>query len=868
MAARVAAFDWSTTPLGPREAWPQSLRTAVDLMLALPQPGYVGWGPTLVSIYNDAYVPVLGTKHPDALGRSYYDVWSQIDAEHRAALDATLAGQAQLFVDEPMRLAGRAHETSWFTFSWTPLRDDDGAVAGFLIIGLETTDRARAAHAIEEREALVGPLVGAPAQAIWETGPDGRVHVDSPSWRAYTGQTIDEWMGWGWLDAIHPDDRKYARRQWAEAVAARTPVDAEFRLCRADDGWRWTNVRAMPVLDPQGAVREWIGINIDVDERRRAVDALRESEARLAAIFANASVGLSEVDPSGRFVRVNDELCRLLGRPREALVGMTVLEVTHPDDLERTLDTLARAHDHGDPVRIEKRYLRADGGTVWAESSVTRFRTHNGLPGNLLAVTVDLTDRKAAEAAREASEQLLRQFSDASADVLWVRDAETLHWEYLSPAYAQVYGEPVDVALDDNDVSRWAGHVLEEDREYALACMDRVRAGEQVTFEYRIRRVEDGAIRWVRDTDFPLFDGEGRVHRIGGIGHDVTDLKRVQGELARSEERLRGLVQGIPQLVWRSLDEGEWTWSSPQWQAFTGQTLGESLRMGWLDAVHPDDREGALQGWAQATEQGMLDVEFRVRRAADGAWLWHHTRSLPQLEVGGAAVEWFGTCTDVQQLKELQEQQQVLVAELQHRTRNLIGVVRSIADRTTASSTSMQEFRDRFRDRMAALARVQGLLSQRESGQRVTFDQLLQAELSGLGVLDRIGDDGQITLDGPSGIGLRSSTVQTFALGLHELATNAVKYGALSCPDGRLAVRWQVEDGGDEPRLHVDWRESGVYVPPQAFDAGARRGYGRELIERALPYQLRAQTAYELRPDGVHCSLRVPLQARHYGAHA
>lgn len=104
-------------------------------------------------------------------------------------------------------------------------------------------------------------LTGSLTQAVWETDADadGVVVTDSPSWRAYTGQTREEWLGYGWLDAIHPDDRAYAERQWREAVAARALVDAEFRLRAADGGWRWTNVRAAPVIDAEGKIAKWVG---------------------------------------------------------------------------------------------------------------------------------------------------------------------------------------------------------------------------------------------------------------------------------------------------------------------------------------------------------------------------------------------------------------------------------------------------------------------------------------------------------------------------------------------------------------------------------------------------------------------------------
>lgn len=179
-----------------------------------------------------------------------------------------------------------------------------------------------------------------------------------------------------------------------------------------------------------------------------------------------------------------------------------------------------------------------------------------------------------------------------------------------------------------------------------------------------------------------------------------------------------------------------------------------------------------------------------------------------------------------------------------------------MVDSTARASADMDDFRASFRDRLDALARVQGLLSRLNEHGRVTFGELIRTELSALG-----GDPQRITLEGPNDVRLRSSTVQTLAMALHELATNALKYGALSQPDARLAVRWslQRDEGGDgTPWLHMDWRESGVAIPAVG-DAPQRRGQGRELIERALPYQLGAKTRYAVEADGVHCTITTPI---------
>ncbi|WP_336512324.1 sensor histidine kinase [Paracoccus shandongensis] len=323
--------------------------------------------------------------------------------------------------------------------------------------------------------------------------------------------------------------------------------------------------------------------------------------------------------------------------------------------------------------------------------------------------------------------------------MLWIRDADTLQWTYLSPAFENIYGLSRDEALRGDTMRNWLDLVVPEDRDRARAEIEKARAGERVTFEYRITRPSDGEVRLLRNTDFPIRDKNGRVARIGGVGHDATDE----------------------------------------------QAAAERLH--------------------------------------------------------------------------------VLVLELQHRTRNLMGVVQSVTNRTLEGSTSLEDFGGRIRDRLGALARVNGLLSRLSEGDRITFDELIRTELKGHGVIDGHDHGPQVSLRGPRGLRLRSSQVQTLALGLHELATNALKYGALSRPEGRLDIAWALVPGPEGTRrLRVEWRESGVALAgPEG--AGARHGYGRELIERALPYQLQAETAYELTPQGVRCTITLPLSSNHAG---
>ena len=207
----------------------------------------------------------------------------------------------------------------------------------------------------------------------------------------------------------------------------------------------------------------------------------------------------------------------------------------------------------------------------------------------------------------------------------------------------------------------------------------------------------------------------------------------------------------------------------------------------------------------------------------------------------------------------------VLVAELQHRSRNLLAVVRSIANQTLAASDSLDVFRAKFDDRLAALSRVQGLLS-RSDQDPITIEMIVRMELAALGAEEALN---RMRLSGPD-VPLQNSMVQTLSLALHELATNARKYGALSKESGRLTVEWRVVSfQHGEKRLALDWMETWVAstvpaapAPSENPAAASRLGYGRELIERVLPHSLGAITHYELNDSCVRCAIDLPLNRR------
>jgi len=350
----------------------------------------------------------------------------------------------------------------------------------------------------------------------------------------------------------------------------------------------------------------------------------------------------------------------------------------------------------------------------------------------------------------------------------------------------------------------------------------------------------------------PLRNADGSIRGHLKIGQDVSEQRNAQEALEASERRMRSLATGIPQLVFRSHSSGARTWGSPQWIAFTGLSFEDSLEFGWLDAVHADDREATIAAWEGVEERGEYYCEHRIRAAATGEYRWHQTRATPLRDESGHIAEWLGTSTDVEELHQLQRHQQVLLGELQHRVRNTLGVIRSVARRTAATSESVDDMSAHLQGRIDAFARVQAVVT-RNPDAGVDLAALIEDEL-----LAHAAREGEaLRIRGPKVV-LKPRPAESLSLAVHELATNAVKYGALASENGRLSVGWRRRKDVEGEQLEVTWSESGVDLAPGEPE---RTGFGLELLRRTLPYELRAQTRVEFRPTGLLFEIRMPLEA-------
>ncbi|MER2251643.1 PAS domain S-box protein [Methylorubrum podarium] len=465
----------------------------------------------------------------------------------------------------------------------------------------------------------------------------------------------------------------------------------------------------------------------------------------------------------------------------------------------------------------------------------------------------------------QASRDLLKATMDSSMDMIQVfkavRDAsgEIVDFEWIlnnhtsESLYGRVRGESL--------LERNPGVI----QEGIFETFKRVtETGQPSTAEHHyVHEQFDG---WFFQCAVKLGDGVATTTKeISAWKAAQEEVLRLRDEIAQaalreSEERFRALARLIPVLLWRTDEDGRHNSLNEAWLTYTGQTPQQSQDGGWLEAIHPDDREAASAAFRTGREQQrLIEVQQRIRRH-DGQYRWFLVRQAPIVDAEGQVTQWIGAAMDIHDLHDLQERQAVLVAELQHRTRNLLGVVRSIAHQTMVQTGPTERFREQFNDRLAALSRVQGLLS-RSDQEPITLRTLIRTELEALGGGDYAD---RIHIAGPP-VRLRKASVQTLALAVHELATNARKYGALTSEHGRLSVTWRADaDDRGGGTLLIEWIEEGISRPREGRGP-TRRGYGRELIEQAMPYALNAKTRYELGETRLRCAIELPLGER-FGA--
>lgn len=391
MTQQILAYDWAATPLGPLAHWPQSLRTLVRLLLKSSQPMHLAWGPELVSIYNDGYIPILGDKHPQGLGLPFRALWSEVLADAEPMLAAIWRCESQYFEDMPVALAGRAgRPMSWFTFSWTPLHDESGQVQGFFCAATETTERVLESAQLARVMQLMDEMERSTHSGSWELDLSKgemvcsagmlRLHGLDPA--GPTPRLVQ------WLELLHPEETDL------KDPTCRHPTDPnervkEYRIVTPQGETRWMGSVVSYVQDeqrPRSVVR---GITFDltrnkaleqdklslarlIHENRNLAKTLRARQEQLDLTLEAADLSLWEFDPVAKTFTADSRLWLMLGdgtAPYQPTL-QTWQARLHPDDLAPTLKAFNdHLEGHTESYTAEYRMRHRQGHWVWVQAN-------------------------------------------------------------------------------------------------------------------------------------------------------------------------------------------------------------------------------------------------------------------------------------------------------------------------------------------------------------------------------------------------------------------------------------------------------------------------------------------------------------------
>ncbi len=353
---------------------------------------------------------------------------------------------------------------------------------------------------------------------------------------------------------------------------------------------------------------------------------------------------------------------------------------------------------------------------------------------------------------------------------------------------------------------------------------------------------------------------EGLRREVAAHKHTLKELEATRSDLedrvvARTRElehakaRLEALIKASAQIFWATAPDGKVVANSPSWREFTGQTYDEWKGTGWLNAVHPDDRAHTLATWRDAVEnKSNYLVEYRVQHV-DGNYRWTSAHGVPLLDETGKLTEWVGMNEDITQRKRAEEHASLIMRELSHRTKNLLAVISSLARRTFGAGRDPKVQAADFVDRIHGLARSHDLLV-RGDWRGVLLEDLVQSHLEPFGI-----EEQRVSIEGPT-LEIRPEAAQSIGLALHELATNAIKHGALNkTANGRLAIGWRIEHVDGDPTLVLEWREDTV----SGAEKPKNSGFGRMMLEQLVGASVGGAAVFELTDNQVIWTLRAPL---------
>ncbi len=534
-------------------------------------------------------------------------------------------------------------------------------------VSLDITEQKQAEEGLRKNEERLHMALEAADMVTWELDIPTRSICYSENIPAIVrGANVEPYCSLDTvISEIHPEDRERLDRALEEAVKKGTPFECEYRAHMLDGTYRWILGRGKRVIVEGGKPVRVLGISMDITERKRTEEALRESEEISRTTFEHAAVGIAHMRADGLFLRVNDKFCTLVGHDRDELLKMTFQDITHPDDLEADLKYMRQVlSDEIKSYSMDKRYIRKDGSEVWMTRTVSLVRDGAGAPKHYISVLEDITERKrASEALRESEERFRALAEKALIGIYVLLDGR---YAYINPAMARIFGysvaemtgmtpreilQPSDHAMVSENIRR---RIAGEIQSFPDEVRGRHRDGSTIDVEVRCSRVEIN----------------GKPALVGTLT-DIAWRKRADEVLRQSEERFRQVAETVSDFVWEVDADGLYTYTSPSVERILGYTPDELVRkVHFYDLFVPDEREQLKTAALDVFEAQQSFQSFPNSNVSkSGVIVYLETSGVPILDEAGHLLGYRGADTDVTDRRRAEMETQLLRQELAHFSR-------------------------------------------------------------------------------------------------------------------------------------------------------------------------------------------------------
>ena len=751
-----------------------------------------------------------------------------------------------------IRSVWRNGDTRWLNVRAVAQRRADRSVWRVLGTALDVTERELAfedlRHTQERLAAITDNVPGLVYRSIQT--PDGRQHIEYVSQGAkdvigieaseLVGRTIDP------RDLVEPVDASKLLDAASIPVGTRGNRQVAYRLRTPAGKVRWVRDLSRYWCREDGKV-VWDGIIIDQTEVREAAERLAESEKRYRNIVETAVEGIWLVGPDWATTFVNARMAGMLGYAPEDMIGKRIDEFM--DDEGRVIaDVNKRRREQGITEQHEFKFVRKDGSPLWTLIATNALFDDDRVFQGALAMITDISAR------RDMEQALLRErslFLGGPAIAWRWRNAEGWPVEYVSANVSSLGYSAED--FTSGRIS-FAGIVHPDDLDRVADEVAGHVAARAVGFEqdYRIRAA-DGRWRWIADRTVIEYDQSGRATHFSGYTIDSTERMLAEQRLRESEQRLRLLVQSTPLGVIYFNREFTVTQWNPAAERIFGFSAEEVIGRNANFLIPPDVRPYVSEVWNNLLKQrgGTRGTNQNLRK--DGTTIFCEWYNTPLVDDLGRVIGVASVVEDVTERREAQRRQEMLMVELDHRVKNNLAAVMSLAEQTGRTAPDYQTFITAFAGRLRAMAQMHKLLAN-SRWQGVEIGVLIRQTVETYAP----GGSERATFEGPD-IVLGPRASQVLAMTFNELGTNATKYGALSEPRGKVRVSWSVSPSiHDSPEtLSIRWQESdGPRVSPPT-----RRGLGSAFIEGAVAHELGGSVELTFPDTGVLCTLEIPLAA-------